>query len=347
MRNIAYFFIVTVGVVLVLIYGQNILIQLIIALLLWFTTIRLKKLAHKIKFFDKIVPDKLELILILSLLLLLVYFILNSVVGSLSGLIASFSAYENNINSIVLKINELFNINLETQINSIIHSLDIKNILSKLAASLSNILSQSMMILIYLLFILLETDSFKLKLDALFPESSNREKVSAILEKIELSLASYFRVKTLMSLLTAFLSFVVLYLVGVKSPIFWAFLIFILNYIPTIGSLVATVFTAVFALLQFGSFIPFAIVLICIVIIQQVVGNIIEPRLMGKNLNISPIVTILALAIWGKIWGIMGMLLSVPITVIMIIILSQFKSTQKAAILLSEKGKLSLNKIEE
>ncbi|PID48125.1 MAG: hypothetical protein CR967_01590 [Proteobacteria bacterium] len=343
MKNIAYFFIIAVGVVLVLIYGQNILTQFIISLLLWFTTIRLRKLAHKIKFFDKIVPDKLELIVILSLLLLLVYLILDTIVGSLSGLIASFGDYEKNINSIVLKINELFNINLETQINTIMQSLDIKNILSKLATSLSNLLSQSMMILIYLLFIFLETDSFKLKIDALFPEASSKEKVLLTLQKIESSLAGYFRVKTLMSLLTAFLSFLVLYFVGVNSPMFWAFLIFILNYIPTIGSLVATIFTAVFALLQFGSFIPFAIVLVSVGAIQQIVGNVIEPKLMGKNLNISPIVTILALAIWGKIWGIMGMLLSVPITVVMIIILSQFKSTHKAAILLSEKGKLSLN----
>ncbi len=343
MKNAAYFFIIAIGIVLILIHGQNILIQFIIALLLWFTTIRLQKLANKIKYFKLYVPDSVEIFVILSLLLFIVYVTLDTVIGNLSGIIASLGIYENNINSIVKRINELFEINLQSQINTIIQSLDIKNILTQLAKSLSGILSKSMMILIYLLFILLETGSFKLKIDALFPQKDNKEKFMATLQKVELSLAGYFRVKTMMSLLTAFLSFLVLYFVGVKSPIFWAFLIFILNYIPTIGSLIATVFTAIFALLQFGTFMPFFIVLVCIGVIQQAVGNVIEPRLMGKNLNISPLVTILALAIWGKIWGIMGMLLSVPITVIIIIIFSQFKSTQKVAILLSEKGNLSLN----
>lgn len=98
------------------------------------------------------------------------------------------------------------------------------------------------------------------------------------------------------------------------------------------------VFPAVFSLLQFGEVTPFLIVLIAVGCIQVIVGNIIEPKLFGKSLNLSPLVTILSLAVWGKIWGITGMVLSVPITVIMIIIFSQFEKTKSVAILLSENG---------
>ena len=115
---------------------------------------------------------------------------------------------------------------------------------------------------------------------------------------------------------------------------------FLLNYIPTIGSLVGTVFPAIFSLIQFGEFTPFLIVLFSVGAVQLVVGNLIEPKLFGKSLNLSPLVTILSLALWGQIWGVTGMILSVPITVILVIVFSQFEKTRPIAIMLSENGEI-------
>ena len=125
------------------------------------------------------------------------------------------------------------------------------------------------------------------------------------------------------------------------APEFWAFLIFILNFIPTIGSLIATIFPAVFCLFQFGTFLPSLLVLGIVGTIQVIVGNLLEPKIMGSSMNISPLVTILSLSIWGALWGIIGMILSVPIMVVMIIIFSQFEKTKPLAIMLSEKGEIS------
>ncbi len=345
MKSTAYFFIIATGTILALKTGQNMLIQLIIAFLLWFAALQLKKRAQQFAGFNRFVPERLQSVIMLVLLVFVVYLLLHTVMTNLSELVSGFVRYESNITAIANKIEKLFRIDLQAEITAVIQSLNIRSLLANLAESLSSMLSNSMMILIYLLFIyllfiFLETDSVKNKIQVLFPETTNRERFASTLKKIETSLSSYFRVKTLMSLLTGFLSYVILLIIGVDSPIFWAFLIFILNYIPTIGSLIATVFPAVFSLLQFGNFMPCVLVLVCIGAIQQIVGNLIEPKLMGKSLNVSPMVTIIALAIWGQMWGVMGMLLSVPITVIMIIVLSQFESTQKAAILLSEKGEL-------
>ncbi len=340
MKNIAYFFVVAIGIVLTLVYGQTMLIQLIIAFLLWFATVQIKKTFHKMKWFKRFVPNILQSLTIAGILILTIYFVMNLVMSNLSELTASFDGYEKNINTITAKIEQVFNVDVKKEITIMINSLNIKSILSNLAESLSSIFSNFMMILIYLLFIFLETDSVKLKIKALFPNADSRQQFDSILDKMEISLAKYFRVKTLMSLLTGFLSFIVLKIVGLEAAIFWAFLIFLLNYIPTIGSLIATVFPAVFSLLQFGTFPPFIIIILFISAVQMLVGNFVEPRLMGKTLNVSPLVTIIALAIWGQLWGVIGMLLSVPITVIMIIVLSQFKTTQNAAIILSEKGDL-------
>ena len=143
-----------------------------------------------------------------------------------------------------------------------------------------------------------------------------------------------------MSFITGLGSYIALLFIGIDAPVFWAFLIFLLNYIPTIGSLIGTLFPAFFCLLQFGDLSSFLMVLGVVGTLQVIVGNLLEPKLMGNTLNISSFVAIFALSFWGTLWGITGMLLSVPITVIMVIIFSHFSSTRPVAIMLSEKGNI-------
>ncbi len=349
MKKTAYLFIISIGIILILSYGQGMIVQFIIAYLLWFATIQLKKTINKVKIFKRFVPQKLQIVLILALLIFIASALINTLIVNLTGLVQSFNSYQDNLNYIGKEAERLAAlIGLDLNITSeganitttILNSLNIRSILTQATEILSSLLSNSMMIFIYLLFMFLETDSFILKIDALFPDLEKRKKFMDTFDKIENSLSKYFKVKTLVSLLTAVLSFIVFSIVGIQSPIFWAFLIFLMNFIPTIGSIIATVFPALFSLLQFARFTPAIIILIAILVIQQVVGNFLEPKLMGRTLNISPIVTILSLTIWGKLWGIVGMLLSVPITVTVIIVLSQFESTRKVAIVLSEKGSI-------
>ena len=161
-----------------------------------------------------------------------------------------------------------------------------------------------------------------------------------LIKKIDASVSRYLAIKTLVSLLTGLLSFIALLFIGVDAPFFWAFLIFVLNFIPSIGSLIATFFPAFFALLQFGEFTPAILVLSIVGVIQIVLGNFLEPRIMGTSMNISPLVVFLTLILWGMMWGIAGMLLSVPITVILIIIMAEFKDTRPIALLLSRRGQI-------
>ena len=175
----------------------------------------------------------------------------------------------------------------------------------------------------------------------MYPDEKRHKQMTNLVNKIDHSIGNYVALKTLTSLMTGFLSYFALLFIGIDAPLFWAFLIFILNFIPTIGSLIATLFPALFAILQFGDFTPGILVLAIVGAVQLVIGNLVEPRLMGNSLNISPLVVFLTLAIWGVIWGVSGMLLSVPITVIMIIIMSEFPGTRPFAILLSQRGNLN------
>ncbi len=212
--------------------------------------------------------------------------------------------------------------------------------ISQLVSALTGVLGNTGLILIYVGFLLVEQKTFSRKLDYLFTDPQNRASTEELLSHIQSDIQTYISIKTLMSLATGLLSYGILLLVGVDFAAFWAFTIFLLNYIPTIGSIIATVFPALLALIQFDNAYPFLIVAIGLTGIQFLIGNVVEPRLMGSSLNLSPLVVLLSLVLWGSVWGIAGMFLSVPITVIAMIVLANFSGTRPIAVLLSKDGRL-------
>jgi len=140
------------------------------------------------------------------------------------------------------------------------------------------------------------------------------------------------------------LSFTFLFTVGVDFAAVWGLLIFLLNFIPTVGSIVATIFPALIALAQSDGYTLFVLVLLGIGALQICIGNILEPRLMGSSFNLSPVVILLNLALWNAIWGIPGMFLCVPFLIIVAIVLSHFPQTRPVAIMLSSDGNLRVPK---
>ncbi|WP_422089862.1 AI-2E family transporter [Tenacibaculum ovolyticum] len=339
MKNAANFIITIVAIITALVIGKGILIPFIFALIFWFLTREIRKTIYKMPFAKKIIPYWLSNLFVFTLIVLGFGFISEIITNSITDLSTSYSKYEPNIGAIIKSLDAYFHIDIIKSIKSVIGDFDYGSVLGDIANGISSLLGDTFMIVIYALFIFLEESSFKKKLIKIFEDKeSSYASMQSMLSKIEFSISNYLRLKTYVSLLTGVLSYIVLLIVGVDSAPFWAFLIFLLNYIPTIGSLIATVFPAIFSLIQFGEFTPFLIVLTAVGSVQVIVGNVIEPKLFGKSLNLSPLVTILSLAIWGKIWGVTGMILSVPITVIMIIIFSQFEKTKSVAIFLSENG---------
>jgi len=338
MNRAANFIILTTAIIAVLVIGKGILIPFLFALIFWFFTREVRKVIYKIPFAEKFIPKWLSNIIVFSIIILAFGFVSEIITNSVTTVTESYSKYEPNIERIITDLGNYLNVDIMTSIKSVVGDFNYGSVLGDVANGVSGLLGDTFMIIIYALFLFLEERSFVKKLFMILSKGSNYESIQMMLEKIEDSISDYIRLKTYVSLLTGILSYFVLFFVGVDSAPFWAFLIFLLNYIPTIGSLIGTLFPAIFSLLQFGEFAPFLIIAIAVGAIQVVVGNVIEPRLFGKSLNLSPLVTILALSVWGKIWGITGMVLSVPITVIMIIVFSQFEKTRSVAIMLSENG---------
>lgn len=346
MRNTAYFFIIAIALVVILIFGQNLLVPFVFALLLWFIMREMKQLMDQVGFIKRQVPSWVKSLLAACIILGVLGLISKVLSNSINSLAASYKDYEPNVTLMLHKVNTHLNIDLKEMMRGYSTELDLGKILGSIFNSLTDVLGNAFMILLYVLFIFLEEVYFQTKLRIAFSGSERYEIIIGILNGIERSVGKYLSLKTLTSITTGILSYLVLLFIGIDTPEFWAFLIFLLNYIPTIGSLVATVFPATYCLLQFGEFTPGILALGLVGAVQVLVGNIIEPKLMGNSMNISPLMTVVALTFWGALWGVTGMFLSVPITVIMIIALSHFEQTRPVAIMLSEKGRVHRPKTE-
>jgi AI-2 transport protein TqsA len=116
--------------------------------------------------------------------------------------------------------------------------------------------------------------------------------------------------------------------------------VFFFYYIPTVGSILAVVAPSLITLVQFDHLSPFLIVLAVIGAIQTIMSNVVEPAVMGRSLNLSPLVVIISLTVWGTIWGVVGLFLCVPIMVVLLIVLAHFETTRPLAILLSADGEI-------
>lgn len=338
--SVASWMVIAFLMLFLLVYGEPIIVPFVIALLIWFVVKKMRNLLDKNAFIRKYIPSWLKTGLASFVIFGGIFFIVQMLTNNIQSLANSYSEYISNIESIGLKINEIFKINLTKELNHFVANFDFSSYLKSLFNSLSEILGNMVMIIFYVVFLFVEESLFQHKIKLIFEPRNRFDKVSEILQKIDKSMSSYIGLKSLVSLLTTTLSYFIMLAVGIDSPVFWAFLIFMFNFIPSIGPILGTLLPTIFCLIQFGTFTPALIVLFGVGGVSVLVGSLVEPKLMGNTLNISPLVAILSLALWGSIWGIIGMLLSVPITVAMIIIFSQFPSTRSIAILLSEKGRV-------
>ena len=339
-QKVASYFIIFISIVALLVIGKSLLMPFILGFLIWFLIVEFRTLLVKIPFIGSKMPTWFWTLISSLVLFLICGLAINVLIDNIKALSKEIPVYEANLKIVNANLDQTFGINLFESINNYVGDFKLSKLLSPILNSITDLFSNAFMIVLYVLFLILEESVFHPKLMKVFADGKKFTEVSIILEKIKKSTSNYITLKTIISLITGIASYFALVLIGIDTPIFWAFLIFLMNFIPTIGSLIGTLFPALIALLQFGDLMHFGLVLGIVGIIQVIIGNFVEPKLMGNSLNLSPLVVILALSFWGAIWGIIGMILSVIITVIMVILFSQFKATKPIAILLSEKGNI-------
>ena len=183
------------------------------------------------------------------------------------------------------------------------------NLLGGTLAALAGVLQDAFLVLLAVIFILIEAAGFRRKLRVAFGDRANFERLDQMAQQVQ----RYLAVKTAVSLGTGFLAFLWVWTLGIDFPLMWGLVAFLFNYIPNIGSIVAAVGPSVLALVQVDLGLALAVAA-GYVVLNVSFGNILEPTLLGRKLGMSVLVVFTSLVFWGWVWGPMGLLLAVPIT---------------------------------
>ncbi len=320
--------------------ADYLIIPLVFAVLLWYLINVLEHSMSRIRIKNLSIPRWIRILVAILILAQLFNIVAGIIVANVYRIVEVAPQYQRNLENLLLNLP--FGLAPEEipAITWLTQELDIANLIQRAALGLTGIIGNIGLILIYMIFLFLEQKYFNSKIEKAAGSDKKYRFIKDILSAIDRDIRRYVGVKSLVSLLTAIASWGVMKWVGLEFASFWALLIFILNFIPNIGSIVATAMPVLLTLLQFDTFRPAGMTLLGIGAIQLTVGNLIDPSLLGKSLNVSPLVIVLSLVFWGAIWGVPGMFLAVPITVIIMIILNSFESTRWAAKMLSRNGNL-------
>ena len=280
-----------------------------------------------------------------SLIIVVLFFIgllgLTSIlVSSLTGIISDFPKYESRFMSIYQLIASNFGIEIDdtkSLFQNLWASLKVREYTQKLAVTLSSgVISFTktlFLIAIMTAFILLEMRLTKRKMHYAFKD--NRAKITRISNQIINQTMRYISIKFFISLTTGILCGLAALFVGLDFPIVWGFLAFIMNFIPIFGSIISVGLTTIFSLIQFyPNWGRTLFILLFMTSVNMILGNILEPRIEGKNLGISPVIILISLSLWGYIWGFTGMLIAVPLMVIIKIVCENIDYLKGLAILI-------------
>lgn len=263
---------------------------------------------------------------------------------SLAGVVEVIPGYESNIDALVQRVATMVGVEGEPtwqvvrdatigQVNTAAWIATILNNLRGFGGTL-------FFIVLYASFLFAERIQFATKFDLALKNLEKREQAIDLIHRINERVGTYLLVKTLINIILGVLSYGVLWAIGIEFAPFWAILIAVLNYIPYVGSLIAVAFPVLLSLAQFGTLGMAAITLVTLTFLQTYVASFLEPRLMGRTFNLSPLVVLLALAFWTALWGLPGAILAVPLTASLVIVLAEIQATRPFAIMLSANGRV-------
>ncbi len=326
------------GFVFILWLGSSIFIPLLVATFLWYL------INATSTYYRKIFPtgnklartyNILSTLLSIATFIGLIYLFITRVRPMFSELLVALPEIQSGLDWLWHYISEQIGINIA---GNALPSID--SIVSSVGASMAKIATSMGMVIVYMIFMFVEQSTFHQKFASLIPNKSQHKKIRFILNSVDVNMKKYLFMKTLISGITGLISYAWMAILGLEFAGIWAFAIFVLSYIPTIGAIVGCAMPILFAAISGATFNQIVLISLGLIGLQIIFGNIIEPKLTGKTLNLSTLAILINLVFWGLIWGVAGMFFSVPLLVATFIVTAQFDSTRWIAILLSADGKI-------
>lgn len=338
--NILLGFIVLVVFVYLLYSLQNILIPFTVAIFLTF-------LFHPILIWLKKykIPQPVSIIFILFLIFGTFYLFSILIISSLSQFPVKLADYVVSLAFFLEQILIPFNITLEEfsallkievekfDFSSFLHSTVLTGIVRDTLLTLTSTLGDFLIALIFWLFMISGKSKFEKKILNAFENKGNN--IYNTIVSIDKQIQSYVLIKTILSLVTGTIVTIVLFAFNIDFAFVWGLLTFILNYIPNIGSIVASILPLIISVLEYGFGINTILIFTLLISTQFIIGNLIEPKYLGKKMDLSPVFVLFSLIFWGMIWGLVGMFLAVPIAAVIKILLTNIESLRPLAIIIS------------
>ncbi len=314
---------------------QEIIAPLVLAVFLLVMVGELSRLIHRVA---PKAPRNVTLGLSLTVIVAAFAMITWIVADNLTGLLSDADRYAARLDSVLLTIGNTFGLELPPNIESLLAGIEPSRAASVMLAWLQSAVSAAVFVLIYLGFMMASRRSFALKLTALTRAGDGASEAKAIFERIRSAVESYVWIQTTTGLMIAGGAWVLMAALGMPKPLFWAFVILVASYVPIVGGVVGVAAPSLFGLLEFDTFAKPLILLVGLQTLHFAVGNVIQPRMQGRSLNLDPVVVLLSLAFWAALLGATGAFLSTPLSVTAMAVLAEFKRTRWMAIMLSRDG---------
>lgn len=298
-------------------------------------------------------PWWLSTTIVFIVLLVCVYLVLNLITASFKSVVLAIPRYQERfqeiINAVKVSIESHPDSKLyllldfdkdETLFENLNNSFNIlsylQNFAVKFTGSVVSFTKTFVLVALLAAFFLGELKKMRQKIGLAF-NTENTTRVYKMIQNIITDVTHYLSIKFVISFLTGFFAFILCVAVRLDFPLIWGFIAFALNFIPTFGSIISCIVTIAFAAIQFyPSILPVFLVALFMVMINFVLGNIIEPKIEGKNLGISPFVILVSLSFFGWLWGILGMFLAVPFMVIVKIICENISYLKPIAVFIGD-----------
>lgn len=323
-----------------LVAGRGLLLPVVLGFTLWYMVDSLADVFEQPRIAGVRLPRPIALLAAIVGMGGLVWIVGRTISRNVTAVVAAAPAYEGRLQKLIDRAATLVGMEPAPTIGQLFDRISLADTLGSVATAAASIVSVAGIVLIYAGFFFVEQVQFRRKLSIIFAARAHQARLQSVLQQIDRDIRVYVRIKTTLAVITSGLAYTVMAWVGVDFAGFWAVMVFFFYYIPTIGSILAIVAPALLTLVQFDHLTPFLIVLLVFGPIQVVMANVVEPAILGRSLNLSPLVVIVSLMVWGTIWGVVGMFLCVPIMVVLLIVLAHFETTRPVAVLLSADGRI-------
>jgi len=323
--------------------GRGVFVPIMFSVFVVYVILGLARLIGKIPVLGPALPQLVISMLSVLIIALGIGMVVYTILANKDSVIAMAPRYQESLLAAVQRVAVLMRVEAEptwtTLRRDLLAQVSLQRVVGSALASLSSLFATVIVVALYACFLLVERSNLDVKITAIARSPEHARRIRQVITDINARVGAYLALKTFLGVLLGALSYVIMRFAGLEFAGFWAVMIALLNYVPYIGSFLSVVLPGLMALAQFGGAGESVQIMMSLAVVQFLIGNFLDPYIMGNSLNLSPFAILVSLAVWVALWGVPGAFLAVPITAMMTIIFSEFPGTRPIAILLSQNGK--------